>query len=76
MTYWAGASDAIINGRPSCGVPPCANWSYGSQDWDDRLALLAAHRQNFTGVIPCIHAVYDGGKLGPNTDGSYKNFLP
>ena len=76
MTYWASASDAVINGRPSCATPPCANWSHGSQDWADRLALLAAHRQNLTGLIPCVHAVVDGGKLALNPDGSYHNFLP
>jgi hypothetical protein len=76
MTYWASASDPVVNGRPSCYTPPCANWSLGSQDWEDRLALLAKHRENVTGLIPCIHAVVDGGTLGSNTEGSYKNFLP
>lgn len=76
MTYWAAASDPVVHGRPSCGFPPCANWSEGSKDWEDRLALLAKHRDNFTGMIPCIHAVVDGGKLGLNGDGSYHAFLP
>jgi hypothetical protein len=76
MTYWASASDPIVGGRPSCGYPPCANWSYGSSDWEERLALLSKHRENVTGIIPCIHAVVDGGTLGSNTEGSYKSVCP
>ena len=76
MTFWATASNPVVNGRPSCSFPPCANWSDGSADWEARLALLTKHRANLTGIIPAMHAVVDGGKLGLNGDGSYHAFLP
>ena len=52
------------------------NWSFGSPAWEVRLANIAAHRENVTGIIPAIHAVVNGGLLGYNGDGSYQNFLP
>ena len=76
MTYWAGASDPMVHGRPSCYNPPCPNWTKGSADWETRFQKLEKHRANFTGLIPTMHAVVSGGKLGLNGDGSYKNWLP
>ena len=53
----------------------CTNWTARSTAWAARLANIAAHRANVTGIIPALHAVVDGGKLGHNGDGSYENFL-
>ena len=76
MTYWATASDMVIDGKPSCYSPPCANWSAGSPAWDARFELIARHRANLTGLIPTMHAITNGGALGHNGDGSYHNWLP
>ena len=82
MTYWASASDMVLgpgsrhHGKPSCYHPPCTNWTQGSPAWGARFAMLEKHRANFTGLIPCMHAIVNGGKLGLNGDGSYANFLP
>ena len=72
MTYWASASDPIVHGRPSCYPQPCPNWTAGSRDWEARFALLEKHRANFTGLIPTMHAITNGGKLGLNGDGEHK----
>jgi hypothetical protein len=80
MTYWAGAPNMTLNGKPSCMLEfhpgGCTNWSYGAPAWQARLDNIAAHRQNVTGIIPALHAVVNGGLLGHNGDGSYQNFLP
>ena len=57
---------------PSCYSPPCTNWSAGSPAWERRFALLQRHRANLTGLIPTMHAIVNGGKLGLNGDGSCK----
>jgi hypothetical protein len=80
MTYWAGASNMTLRGKPSCMLEfypnGCTNWSLGSPAWEARLANIAVHRANVTGIIPAMHAVVTGGQLGYNGDGSYENFLP
>ena len=80
MTYWAGASNMTLNGKPSCMLEfhpqGCPNWTIGSAHWEERLANIQKHRANVTGIIPAMHAVVNGGKLGLNGDGSYHNFLP
>jgi hypothetical protein len=52
------------------------NSTPGSRDWEDRLSLLAAHRQNFTGLIPCAHAIGPGGKIISSYSDTYTNFSP
>ena len=42
MTYWAGASDMLVHGKPSCYDPPCPNYTLGSPDWETRFALLVS----------------------------------
>ena len=80
MTYWAGAPNMTLNGKPSCMLEfhpgGCTNWSHGAPAWQARLDNIAAHRQNVTGIVPALHAVVNGGLLGYNGDGSYQNFLP
>eukprot|EP00746_Dinoflagellata_sp_MGD_P135809 gnl/MRDRNA2_/MRDRNA2_69854_c0_seq1.p1 gnl/MRDRNA2_/MRDRNA2_69854_c0~~gnl/MRDRNA2_/MRDRNA2_69854_c0_seq1.p1 ORF type:complete len:362 (-),score=61.27 gnl/MRDRNA2_/MRDRNA2_69854_c0_seq1:99-1118(-) len=44
-------------------------------DWERRIAEVAAHRENLTGIIPCIHAIQSDGQLGAN-DMQFKSFMP
>ena len=52
------------------------NSTPGSRDWEDRLALLSAHRENLTGLIPCSHAIGPGGKLISDYSDNFANFMP
>ena len=52
------------------------NSTPGSRDWEDRMALLSAHRENLTGLIPCSHAIGPGGKLISDYSDNYANFKP
>ena len=48
----------------------------GSRDWEARLALLEAHKQNLTGLIPGAHAIGPGGKIISSYSDTYANFAP
>ena len=52
------------------------NSTPGSSDWEARLALLSAHRENLTGLIPCAHAIGPGGKIISSYSDTYSNFAP
>ena len=40
------------------------------------MALLSAHRENLTGLIPCSHAIGPGGKIISDYSDNYVNWRP
>lgn len=52
------------------------NSTPGSSDWEARMAMLSAHRDNLTGLIPCSHAIGPGGKIISDYSDNYANWRP
>jgi hypothetical protein len=78
MTFWLTSTNhgCTNYSNPKHPPIPCPrNATPGSKDWDDRIANITAHKDNVTGIIPCIHAIGPGGKLVPNDD-NYAKILP